>query len=212
MSQQPQIDSSAALRERIVDAARQLFLEHGYSKVSTHEIAAALGISKKTLYQVFETKEDILRSVIIEKLKESAKRIDAMLDSTKLTFPEKLQSLLDIIGDQQRRVSPVLMRDVSASAPDVWKEIVEHKRGRLKKFEALLGEGVRLGYFRDDVPKEIIVRMHSAAIEALTTPQALGELPCTSEEVFKSVIRVLFEGILLEPKRKTVAKALNARH
>ena len=208
MSPQPSTDSSAALRDRIVDAARQLFLEHGYSKVSTHEIAAALGISKKTLYQVFETKEDILRSVIIEKLKESAKRIDAMLDSTKLTFPEKLQSLLEIIGDQQRRVSPVLMRDVNASAPDVWKEIVEHKRGRLKKFEALLEEGVRLGYFRDDVPKEIIVRMHSAAIEALTTPQALGELPCTSEEVFKNVIRVLFEGILLEPKRKAVAKAL----
>ena len=208
MSPQPVTESNVALRDRIVDAARQLFLEHGYSKVSTHEIAAALGISKKTLYREFETKEDILRSVIIEKLKESAKRIDAMLESTKLSFPEKLQSLLDIISDQQRRVSPVLVRDVSASAPEIWKEIVEHKRGRLKKFEALLEEGVRLGYFRSDVPKEIIVRMHSAAIEALTTPQALGELPCTSEEVFKNVIRVLFEGILLEPKRKTVAKAL----
>jgi AcrR family transcriptional regulator len=206
MSPHPSTDSNPALRNRIVDAARELFLEHGYSKVSTHEIAAALGISKKTLYREFETKEDILRSVIITKLKESAKHVDSILAKRSLEFPDKLRAILDIIGDQQRRVSPVLMRDVSASAPDVWKEIVEHKRGRLKKFEALLEEGVRLGYFRSDIPKEIIVRMHSASIEALTTPQALGELPCTSEEVFQNVIRVLFEGILLEPKRKTLSK------
>jgi AcrR family transcriptional regulator len=206
MSPQPSNDSNAALRDRIAGAARELFLEHGYSKVSTHEIAAALGISKKTLYREFETKEDILRIVIIAKLKESAKRVDDILGNRTLAFPEKLRAMLEIIGEQQRRVSPVLMRDVSASAPEVWKEIVEHKRGRLKKFETLLDEGVRLGYFRSDVPKEIIVRMHSAAVEALTTPQALGELPCTSEEVFQSIIRVLFEGILLEPKRKTLSK------
>lgn len=205
------IESTDGLHERIVEQARQLFLEHGYSKVSTHEIAAALGISKKTLYREFETKEDILRVVIITKLKESAKRVDSILANRTLSFPDKLQGMLNVIRDQQRRVSPVLIRDVCASAPEVWKEIVEHKRGRLKKFEGLLEEGMRLGYFRSDVPKEIIVRMHSAAIEALTTPQALGELPCTSEEVFQNVIRVLFEGILLEPKRKAISKTLNSK-
>jgi AcrR family transcriptional regulator len=198
-------ETPLALQERIVEQARQMFLEHGYSKVSTSEIATALGISKKTIYREFETKEDILRAVIILKLKESAKRVDAIL-AKRLPFPEKLEAVLEVISEQQRRVSPVLLRDVYTSAPDIWKEIVEHKLSRIKRFEAMISEGMEKGYFRSDIPKEIIVRMHAAAIESLTTPQALGELPCTSEEVFQNVIRVLFEGIVLEGKRKSFAK------
>ena len=59
--------SESTLRQRIIDQARVLFHEHGYSKVSASEIAQALGISKKTLYKEFETKEDILKAVVIPK-------------------------------------------------------------------------------------------------------------------------------------------------
>src|ERR1035437_4311111 len=124
------------LRIRLIEAARELFFERGYSQVSTIEIAEAIGISKKTLYREFETKEEILRSVVIPKLKESSKRIDAILADRAMPFGEKVQAVLDIIGMQHQRVSPVLIRDVTVHAPEVYKEIVEHKRARLKKFEA----------------------------------------------------------------------------
>ncbi len=199
------------LRARIVEAARELFLERGYSHVSTTEIAEAIGISKKTLYREFETKEDILRAVVIPKLKESTKRIDALLADKLMAFPEKVQAVLAIIGAQHQRVTPVFLRDVTMHAPDVWREIQEHKRARLKKFEAVLSQGIALGYFRSDIPSEVIVRMHTAAVEALTTPQALGELPCTSQEIFQDIISVLFEGILREGKRKIFASTLK-RH
>jgi AcrR family transcriptional regulator len=194
--------SHDVLRDRIIQAASELFLDHGYSKVSTSEIAAHIGISKKTLYREFETKEDILRAASISKMREKGKQVDAILAKRSLSFPEKLQAVIQAIGQQQQRVSPVLLRDICSSAPDIWKEIVEHKLARMKKFEGLLSEGVDLGYFRSDIPREIVVRMHAAAIESLTTPQALQDLPCTSEEVFQNIVRVLFEGIILEGKRK----------
>ncbi|HET6401512.1 MAG TPA: TetR/AcrR family transcriptional regulator [Candidatus Kapabacteria bacterium] len=194
------------LRTRIVDAARELFLEHGYSKVSASEIAGAIGISKKTLYREFATKEDILRAVVLPKLKESTKRIDAIIADRAIPFPEKLQLVLNIMGTQQQRVTPVFIRDISVHAPGVWGEIKEHKQARLKKFETLLEEGIKLGFFRSDIPQEVIVRMHTAAVEALTTPQALGELPCTSQEVFRNIVTVMFEGILCDGKRKSFTR------
>src|ERR1017187_5630550 len=100
------------LSTRIVDAARELFLEHGYSKVSATEIAQAIGISKKTLYKEFETKEDILRAVILPKLKESAKQIDSILADRAMPFLDKLKEVMSMIGFQHQRVSPVLSRDV----------------------------------------------------------------------------------------------------
>ncbi len=199
-------ETDQALCERIVEAARALFLEHGYSKVSASEIASALGISKKTLYRNFETKEDILRAVVFPKLKESSKRLDAVLSDGSLSFPKKLEQVLAIMGTQQQRVTPVFIRDVAVHAPGVWKEIHEHKQGRLKKFGTLLEEGIRLGYFRSDIPGEVIVRMHTAAVESMMTPQAVGELPCTLQEVFRNIVTILFEGILSEGKRKSFVR------
>jgi AcrR family transcriptional regulator len=204
---QPQLE--IGLRGRIVEQARELFLDHGYSKVSTSEIAEALGISKKTLYREFDSKEEVLRAVVIPRLKEATLRLEEAINDRSLPFPDKLKAVLAVIGTQQQRVSPVLVRDVCIHAPEVWREIQEHKQARLKKFEKLLEEGVKLGFFRSDIPQEVIIRMHTAAVESLMTPQSLGELPCTAQEVYQGIITVLFEGIL-ERKTKGADKKQNA--
>ncbi len=208
------------LRSRIVDAARELFHEHGYSKVSASEIAQAIGISKKTLYKEFETKEDILRAVILPKLKESAKKIDSILADRTMPFLDKLKEVMSMIGFQHQRVSPVLSRDVFIHAPEVWREIHEVKQARFRKFGTLIEEGIERGVFRSDVPAEIILRSYTAAVENLMVPQTLGELPCTAQVAFQSLIKILFEGILETDagkklrKQKTLSKTLpkkNAR-
>ena len=193
-----------SLRSRIIEAARELLLEHGYSKVSTSEIAEAVGISKKTLYKEFETKEDILRACVIPKLKESAKLIDSMIADRSMPFPDKMKEIMSVIGFQHKRVSPVLLKDISIHAPELWLEIVEYKQARFKKFGLLLDEGIEHGVFRDDIPRDIILRCYTSSAENLMTPQSLGELPCTSQEVFQYIITILFEGILRDGKKKSL--------
>jgi TetR/AcrR family transcriptional regulator, cholesterol catabolism regulator len=206
-SSSPSID----LRSRIVSAARELFLEHGYSKVSTNEIADALGISKKTLYREFETKEEILRACVVPRLKETSKLIDGILADRVMPFPEKLKAIMSTIGFQQQRVTPVLLRDVSVHAPELWHEIQEHKQVRFRKFGELLEEGIKRGVFRSDIPKEIILRTYTSAAENLLTPQSLGELPCTAHEVFQNLVTILFEGILEPDARKKIKIARSPR-
>jgi AcrR family transcriptional regulator len=200
------IGQDQTLHSRIVDAARELFFEHGYSKVSASEIAQAIGISKKTLYKEFETKEDILRAVVLPKLKESAKKIDTILADRTMPFLDKLKEVMSMIGFQHQRVSPVLSRDIFIHAPEVWQEIHEVKQARFRKFGILLEEGIKHGVFRSDVPAEVILRSYTAAVESLMTPQTLGELPCTAQVAFQSLIKILFEGILETDPRKNHSK------
>ncbi len=200
------IETEQNLSTRIVDAARELFLEHGYSKVSASEIAQAIGISKKTLYREFETKEDILRAVILPKLKESAKQIDTILADRAMPFLDKLKEVMSMIGFQHQRVSPILSRDVFIHAPEVWREIHEVKQARFRKFGVLLEEGIERGVFRSDVPSEIILRSYTAAVENIMVPQTQGELPCTAQVAFQSLIKILFEGILEPDARKNITK------
>jgi AcrR family transcriptional regulator len=56
--------STEERREAIFVAAEKLFGEHGFSAVTMSEVAASVGMSKKTLYELFKDKADLLRALI----------------------------------------------------------------------------------------------------------------------------------------------------
>ena len=55
------------LKDRIINQAGDLFVKHGIKRISMDEIASKLGISKRTIYQNFEDKEDLLLQYIRQK-------------------------------------------------------------------------------------------------------------------------------------------------
>ena len=52
------------LKDRIIQLAVELFVQHGIKRISMDEIASRLGISKRTIYQNFKDKEDLLLQYI----------------------------------------------------------------------------------------------------------------------------------------------------
>jgi AcrR family transcriptional regulator len=59
-------EAKAATRERIIDAARQLFASKGFDASTTRDIADAAGIASGTLFNYFATKEDLLACLAAE--------------------------------------------------------------------------------------------------------------------------------------------------
>jgi TetR/AcrR family transcriptional regulator of autoinduction and epiphytic fitness len=60
----PRLIEEAERRELLLDAAESVFVEQGYSAASMDDIAAKAGMSKKTLYRIFDTKEALFAAVI----------------------------------------------------------------------------------------------------------------------------------------------------
>jgi AcrR family transcriptional regulator len=202
------------LRTRILDQARLLFNEHGYSKVSATEISQSLGISKKTLYKEFETKEDILKAVILPKLANSERDLDAILEDPKLTYIERLREVMTLIGMQYKRVSHVLIRDVYAHAPEVWQSITNFRERRVEKFAELLKQGTREGVFRSEIDPQIVMALYQSAVDAMMDPKVLMELPGTPRTTFEMILTILLQGILRDDLRqqfKTSEQQLKAR-
>jgi len=195
--------TSADLRQRIIDAAREKFTLLGYSKVAMSEIAAELGISKKTIYREFATKEDLLRAVLIPKIQKTSAEINAVFTSKTIPFLEKLTFIMSFIVRQHINSPQVLMRDIYTQVPDLWEEIQTYKRKRAKGFEELLRQGVKEGVFRADVDPVLIAKFYSTIVETLISPKVLAEIPYTSKEIYVALITVLFEGMLTNTTRKT---------
>jgi AcrR family transcriptional regulator len=92
-------------KERFLTAAERLFLQNGFEKTSADEVAKEAGFTKRTLYQYFESKEDLFFAVILPGAKrlfaayeEAMSQGDCTLEKIRLGNQAHLRFFLDDRG------------------------------------------------------------------------------------------------------------------
>lgn len=184
-------------RERIVGAALEEFCRFGFSRVTMDELAVKLGMSKKTLYQHFSGKEDVLRSALEMRRSEMDCKLHPIVHDSSINFIEKMVLICTLISNEFERVSPVLLEDMRRHAPEHFKAMEEWRR---KKVEEELGvfirEGREKGMFRNDIPDEVLVMMYSVLVENIVRPDVLAKAPLSPAQMYQALVKVFFEGIM----------------
>ncbi len=182
---------------RIQNKALEHFLKFGFSKVTMNEIAEELGISKKTIYQYFPSKEDLLSEVITILHERTANDIETLISDQSVDFRQKLRGALDILTAFHSRMTPYILADMEKHAPDVCKANDEFKRQRIRNvWSKLVGEGIQKGVFRDDMDKELIVLIYAGALQHLLHPDTFNRLGLSVSQIHKTIGTVVLEGIL----------------
>src|SRR5262245_57720232 len=90
----PAADSTGgadAAATRILQQARLHFFAHGYSGFTMDDLAAELGMSKKTLYVHFAGKDVIIAAIIDDLGREIRAETDTLIHNRNLNFAEKLR-------------------------------------------------------------------------------------------------------------------------
>ena len=197
---QPQ-SASLSPRERIVKHARSHFFAHGFRSVTMDDLAADLGMSKKTLYAHFTGKVALLEAVIIHKFCEIDAGL-AQINSDKLrSFPEALQKLVAHLMNQLDEPRPPFLKDLQKE-PWLFERMEELRREVIRRrFEKLLVEGRRSGMLRKDVPPRVVIEIILGVIGSIINPSKISELRLTPQAAFAMVMTVVFRGILAEKGR-----------
>src|SRR5215470_3829155 len=94
-----------ATSQRIVSAARRYFFSHGFRSVTMDDLAAELGMSKKTLYAAFASKSDLLRAVLLDKFRSIEIDLDGIMSSRSSDVLASLQELLACVQRHAERSS-----------------------------------------------------------------------------------------------------------
>lgn len=189
----------SGLRERLIAAASERFVEDGFSTVTVDEIAGGLGISKKTFYKHFASKDDLLL-VVTDRLLESIRSQFRTIAEADTGFPEKLETLVTFLGQRITRLSKPLMHDLQRHAPHVWARIEQFRRERiLNDLRGLLLRGVREGFVRGDVDIDLFLMGFIGAAEAVVNPAVLADHPLPVREIIRAVMTVFIRGILTGP-------------
>ncbi len=198
------------MKEKILEKAEQMFLQFGYAKVTMEEIAAGLGMSKKTLYKFFSSKENLVRELTNNRICSSEEQINKIWAEENLDFVGKLKKMLDFIGKETSKSTGPLFEDLKKNIPDLWNEIHDYKRMRsLQKAENLFNSGVENGVFRNDIGKDIVLLMFTNAVQGIINPEILSQLPYSVNQAIEAVFKILFEGILTEEGR---SKYISYKH
>jgi AcrR family transcriptional regulator len=187
-----------ATREKVVDAARQLFEEIGYEETTIRMVAERAGVSVGSVFTTFESKVDIFNHILFEKFETLFDELQRILPYLKGSARDRVGSLTAICYSVECRQLDLMISHLSASYG--WPRRIEDEHNKRRNrlialFRSVLEQGISTGEVREDADLDLFVEMllsvytrnYRKAYYDKLTPQDLAALT-------ERQIGVLFDG------------------
>jgi AcrR family transcriptional regulator len=142
--------------ENILEKADNLFHKYGIRSISMDEIARELGISKKTIYQYFKDKDDIVYQMTQRRIEIDKSEFSAAYESSEDAIDE-LVKVSVCLRKNMNKVNPSLLFDIQKYHPRSWDLWIDYKNNFIKGYVLKsIERGKREGNFRSEIDAEIL--------------------------------------------------------
>lgn len=159
------------------------------------DVARELGISKKTLYELFIDKSDLVSKV----LEFHIAKIRSVFEAEREDDNNAIDHLLEIsqiITSFFKNFSPTIHYDLQKYYPEVFKSLFEYKRVHMfASVIANLKRGIKEGLYRSDINPELIAQLYVSRIEAFLFADSLNGREYTTNELFNEMFTYHLRGI-----------------
>ncbi|MDR1672263.1 MAG: TetR/AcrR family transcriptional regulator [Bacteroidales bacterium] len=163
------------VKKRILKAAQELFRETGIRNTTMDDIARQAGISKRTIYENFKDKEEVLVACI-NCIFEENERYAAHVFRTSGSVVEAIVLLINKGAEYAQQQRHSALNEIKRYYPDVCKGIVAcNKEEKREAICRLIEQGMKEGVFRDDLNLEILSVMFQLLAEGIMLNDAALE-------------------------------------
>lgn len=142
-------------REKILQAAGELFVTQGLKKTTMDTVANNLGISKRTLYENFKNKEELVKSFLLETMLDHKSKLLAIINASENVI-EALIQFGHFNRDLFSRINPIYFEDLKKYYAPIFDSTVNSNR--VRNFEVsylILKRGVNEGIFTKEIDIDI---------------------------------------------------------
>lgn len=182
------------LQLRIIEQATPMFLHYGIKAVTMDMIAARLGISKRTLYENFKEKNELLLACL--------KKAEADRNARLKTYYTQRQNVIELLLNVHedilrfmRNASPAYFIDMERYYPKVYDCYAREKELHKRAIVNLLREGIGEGVIRSDCNLEIVATLLSLQFELLKNADQIFKSKYTFTEIFETIFKSFIRGI-----------------
>lgn len=193
-------------QERIVNKAHELFMRYGIRSVSMNEIAAHLGISKKTIYQFYEDKEALVEGVVAIELNKSESLCITQNDSSRNAVHEIFLAM-DMTQEMFQHLNPSVLNDLEKYHPAAFKKFSEYKNTYL--YDILIKNierGKKEELYRPELNSDVIVKFRIASIFLLFNTEIFPQNKYKMSRVLEEITDHFLHGLVTPKGQKYIHK------
>ena len=183
-----------SLRRKILDTAILLFKQKGIKAVRMDDIATEIAISKRTLYEIYSNKEDLL----FECLRNENELMTKKLSDYALTAENEMAVIAYFIKLRLKdlgSINPLFFTEMNK-----YERIMEFFRQSKEKQAAhsqvFMQKGIERGFFRDNLNYGIVSKMGDAAMDFVMQTRLYEQYKL--DEIFHTFIIVFLRGCCTE--------------
>ncbi len=190
------------MKQKIIEGAEQLFMRYGVRSVSMDDVAREVSVSKKTIYQHFNHKDDLVTETARNYLTGEMKEISEVTENAADAL-EELFLLSKCIRQNISRVNPSLLYDLQKYHPDAWEVFRDYKYNFIMgKVMSNLVRGKKENLYRTDINEKILSVMRVEQVQLIFDERAFPKGDFDFVEVQVQIFDHFIHGLLSDNGRK----------
>ena len=191
-----------SLRHKIPDVAMKLFTERGIRLVRMDDVAHEMGISKRTIYELYETKENLLYEVVINHFKHRQEVMEQVVTRCNNVMEILLEVYHMKVADF-KNTNPLFFTEM-IRYPLLQKFLLEQNMQMRENSLLFFRRGIDEGYFRDDLNYEMAGMLFDAMGQYIMEKELYRSY--SIEEIFKNIVFVSLRGLCTENGIRAIDK------
>lgn len=183
------------IKERVIKACQELILDYGYRGFSMDQLAGQAGVSKRTLYRHFGSRDAVIEAALNSFMQSMAELADDLIktENDPLVLINTMFTTVTTKG--QFALNPRSMNDLRRFYPHLWTIIDDFRQERLRSIFTLF---FSRGYIKglEQVNPAIALKMISSSIQNILNPDFLLNNGLSFEDACHDLSRLLLFGFL----------------
>lgn len=190
--------SKDEIKQNIISESIHLFMKYGLRSVSMDDLARHLGISKKTIYQHFKDKEEVIIQATKSVFDAEVKMMEEIEKGSENAVDHLYKQTL-FLRERIKNTSTTTMFDMRKYYPKAWEKYVCFKQDVVyNSVINNLRRGINEGLFRNDINPEILAKLRLAQIELSFDNETFPDEKYSLIDIHEQLFEHFTHGILSE--------------
>lgn len=199
------------MKDQILDKANEMFLTLGFKSVTMDDIAVALGISKKTIYQHYANKHELVQASTLRLFHEISDGVDVIIAEQHNPI-EEFFIIRDFLSVKLKEESASPFYQLHKFFPEVSANLHSYKFEKMYKsmFENL-DRGIADGLYREDINKDFISRIYFSSLDVIKNTDIFPLSLYTVNQVTYEFLEYHLRAIVTEKGLKVLSKTVSEK-
>jgi TetR/AcrR family transcriptional regulator, cholesterol catabolism regulator len=184
--------------EQMLKQVADLFMQFGVRSLTMDDIARHLGISKKTLYQCFADKAEMVEKTMAAHIDHDTAMVE-QIHAGAANAIEEMFLIAQQVGQHLTQIHPSILFDLEKYYPNAYRRFTDYKHKTIRNvIERNMTDGMAQGLYRENLNPQIISGLYVGRIDVFFDRELFPPNETSPAQVYVETIRYHIRGIASE--------------